>query len=314
MIGFIFIMLAIVLGAVLIGKRKVVNDGLEVNHGAGIVGGVFLVAGLIFLALSMFVVVPPKNVGIPVALGRPSGHSVDNGLHVVAPWTSVENVDATIKTVTLDANLGEWNGNHCTSVTVRLANQTTACLDVTLQWRLDPNVDITQLWKDYRGKNDDLVGNLQNVVVRELRRSANEVFATYNPLSVLNPNNDVPKQTAEQLNTEVLNGLRGFLPGGVHVDTVFISVVHYDATTQQKLNGYAQALADTQIATQQKLTAQQQKLANDQLAVSSSNDPGVMYQNCLNLLKDLAAKGQLVGLPPTFNCGGGNTPVIVGGK
>lgn len=79
------------------------------------------------------------------------------------------------------------------------------------------------------------------------------------------------------------------------------------------LNGFAQALADTQIATQQKLTAEQQKLANDFLAAASSNDPGVKYQNCLNLVKDLAAKGQLQNLPPTFNCGGpDSTPVIVG--
>ncbi len=106
--------------------------------------------------------------------------------------------------------------------------------------------------------------------------------------------------------------MKSHVDSGIVVDTLRISLVHFDDTTQGKLNGFAQALADTQIATQQKLTAEQQKQANDLLAAASSNDPGVKYQNCLNLLKDLAAKGQLQNLPPTFNCGDATAPVIIG--
>jgi hypothetical protein len=97
------------------------------------------------------------------------------------------------------------------------------------------------------------------------------------------------------LATATVADMRATVDKGIVVDTLLISVVHYDDVTQQKLNGYAQALADTQIATQQKLTAEQQRLANEKLATASSNDAGVKYQNCLNLIKDLAAKGQLAG-------------------
>lgn len=118
--------------------------------------------------------------------------------------------------------------------------------------------------------------------------------------------------TTDSLAGSALGEMKSHVDAGIVVDTLRISVVHYDDTTQAKLNGFAQALADTQITTQQKLTAEQQKLANDLLAAASSSDPGVMYQNCLSLVKDLAAKGQLQNLPPTFNCGGAAGPVIIG--
>jgi hypothetical protein len=74
------------------------------------------------------------------------------------------------------------------------------------------------------------------------------------------------------------------------------------------------ALAETRIATQNRATAEQKALANKALATQVSVcDPGVQYQNCLNLIADLAARGQLGQLPPTFNCGDPRSQVIVNG-
>jgi hypothetical protein len=72
-------------------------------------------------------------------------------------------------------------------------------------------------------------------------------------------------------------------------------------------------LAGDADAEQKKKTAEQTKLANDILAGSSAaKDPGVQYQNCLDMIRELANKGQLEHLPPTFNCGSSSTPAIVG--
>jgi hypothetical protein len=243
-------------------------------------------------------------VGVVNTFGR-ADQSLPNGWHWVRPWSSIETVDATVKNINLDND-----AKNC--VTVRLANQTTACVDLTLQWNIDQHANANELWQRYRGTNDDVVGNVgKNVVERELRRSLNVVFEKYNPLAVLTGQGPANLSTGD-LAAQALALMKSSVDPGIQIDTLLISVVHFDDITQQKLNGYAQALADTQIATQQKLTAEQQKLANDQLAVGSSNDPGVKYQNCLNLLKDLAAKGQLQNLPPTFNCSESTTPVIVG--
>jgi regulator of protease activity HflC (stomatin/prohibitin superfamily) len=289
------------------------TDTKLARRGAMVLAVVLGVLGLTIMFLDSYTIIPARNVGVVNTFGN-ANRALDNGWHWVAPWSSVEQIDATVKTVTLDADLGQWAQGVCTGVTVRLANQTTACLDITIQWNLDQRANVNELWQRYRGANDDLIGNIQNnVVIRETRRAANLEFADYNPLVALNPDNKATVKTADQLNTETLAKLRTFVDPGISIDTVFISVTHYDAVTQQKLNGYAQALADTQIATQQKLTAEQQRLANEKLASSTAtDDPGVLYQNCLNLVFSLAAKGQLQNLPPTFNCGGSSTPVIVG--
>jgi regulator of protease activity HflC (stomatin/prohibitin superfamily) len=272
---------------------------------ATVVGVVLLGIGLATLVMDSFTIVPARNVGVQVTFGK-AERTLSNGFHWVKPWSSIETVDATVQ------NINRASDTHDCPV-VRLANQTTACVDVTVQWNIDQHANTNELWQRYRGTNDNVVGNVgRNVVERELRRSLNVVFETYNPLAVLS--GQVPTQTTDDLASRALSEMRSHVDAGIVIDTVRISVVHYDEVTQGKLNGYAQQLADTQIATQAKLTAEQQKLANDLLAAASSKDPGVMYQNCLNLLKDLAAKGQLQNLPPTFNCSLSSTPVIVGQK
>lgn len=311
MFWFIAGIVLVIVGAALFAARKKLagNPGdrdYEPGLGRAALGvGLFLIfAGLFTVVWDSFTIVPARNVGVVNTFGKAEG-ALDNGFHWVKPWSSVETIDATVQNINLSAD-----AKNC--ITVRLANQTTACVDVTVQWNIDQKANANELWQRYRGNNDDVVGNVgRNVVERELRRSLNVVFETYNPLSVL-AGGATPQVKTDDLAASALGEMKSHVDAGIVVDTLRISVVHYDDTTQQKLNGFAQALADTQIATQQKLTAEQQKQANDLLAAASSNDAGVKYQNCLNLLKDLAAKGQLQNLPPTFNCGSDPTPVIVG--
>lgn len=283
------------------------DEALTARRVALGVGLVLGVCGLFILVLDSFTIVPARNVGIVNTFGK-AEQALDNGFHWIKPWSSVETIDATVQNINLSSD-----ARNC--ITVRLANQTTACVDTTVQWNIDQHANANELWQRYRGTNDDVVGNIgRNVVERELRRSLNVVFETYNPLAVLAAGGGNPQVKTDDLAARALAEMKSHVDPGIIIDTMRISLVHFDETTQGKLNGYAQALADTQIATQQKLTAEQQKLANNLLAASSSNDPGVKYQNCLNLLKDLAAKNQLQNLPQTFNCASEATPVIVGQK
>lgn len=302
MFAFVIGLVAVALGvgALLYGMSL---PGASERKGARAVAGMLLVLGLLIVAWDSFTVIPARNVGIVNNFGN-AGQALDNGFHVVPPWSSVETIDATVQNINLASD-----SKNC--ITVRLANQTTACVDVTVQWNIDQHANANELWQRYRGNNDDVVHNVgSNVVERELRRSLNVVFESYNPLAVLS--GAAPTIKTDDLATKALAEVRAHVDTGIIIDTVRIPLVHFDDVTQAKLNGYAQALADTQIATQQKLTAEQQKLANDALAASqSTRDPGVLYQNCLNLVKDLAAKSQLQNLPPTFNCGDPKTQVIV---
>jgi len=313
MAWFIIGIVLVAVGVALFAARKRAAGNPEgrnyepgIKTAAAAIGVVLFVLGIFTIVWDSFTIVPARNVGVVNTFGKAEG-ALENGFHWVKPWSSIETIDATVQNINLSSD-----AHNC--ITVRLANQTTACVDVTVQWNIDQHANANELWQRYRGNNDDVVGNVgRNVVERELRRSLNVVFETYNPLSVL-ASGDKPNISTDDLANRAVGEMKAHVDAGIVIDTLRISVVHFDDTTQQKLNGYAQALADTQIATQQKKTAEQQKAANDLLAAASSNDPGVKYQNCLNLLKDLAAKGQLQNLPPTFNCGETTTPVIVGQK
>lgn len=267
------------------------------------IGVMFL--GGIAIFFDSYTVIPARNVGIQVTFGK-AERTLSNGFHWVKPWSDIEKVDATVQNL----NLASDSGN---CITIRLQNQTTACVDVTLQWNIDQHANANELWQRYRGKDDKVVENIgRNVVERELRRSLNVVFENYNPLAVLS--GQATTTTTDALANKALIEIRDHVDIGIVIDTLRIPLVHYDAVTQEKLNGYAQALADTQIATQARLTAEQQRLSNQALAQAASSDPGVMWQNCLNLVKELATRNQLQFLPATFNCTGGSAPVIVGGK
>jgi regulator of protease activity HflC (stomatin/prohibitin superfamily) len=270
--------------------------------------GVMALGGLMVF-FDSYVIIPARNVGIVNTFGKAEA-TLDNGWHWVKPWSSVEHVDATVQNINLDQDT-----KNC--IAVRLQNQTTACIDVTLQWNIDQHANANNLWQSYRGPDGNVVAHVgKNVVERELTRALGNVFTNYNPLVVLSdPNNKQP--SADELAKQALDQMRQFVDPGIVVSSLLIPTggIHYDDVTQQKLNAFAQALADTQIAIQNKLTAEQQKLANDLLAAASSNDPGVKFQNCLNLIKDLAAKNQLQNLPQTFNCSEGSaTPVILNAR
>lgn len=275
----------------------------------GLIGFVLLFLAGLIVTLDSVAKVPPRNVGVQIHFGK-AVKALPNGWHIIPPWDSVEKIDASVQTMIRTSD----NNGSC--ITVRLANQTTACVDVTTQWNIDHNGDVVGLYNKYRSGSGVFHNVERNVVERKLAQQVlPDVFANFDPLAVITGDGK-PVVNPTSFSESALAKMRAAVDSGIVIDSVTIGLVHYDNVTQEKLNAFAQALADTRIATQNKLTTAQQKLANDNLVAASSSDPGVKYQNCLNLIKDLAAKNQLANLPATFNCNeaGSSTPVIVGQK
>lgn len=295
------------------GNKRAVEDAKALRLGMVVVGFVAVIGGAFTIFMDSFHIVDAKNVGVVTTFGKATD-TLDNGWAWVAPWSNVTEIDGTNQNINMDKDeVGKKEGvENC--VTVRLANQTSACVDLTLQWHISGQADANTLYQAYRGQTDDFVDRIRNnVVKRELINALNGVFEIYNPLAVLTGGSAGADNG--KLTTDTIARMRAGLDKGVVLDKLLISFIHFDDVTQAKLNAFAQALADTQIASQQKQTAAQQKAANDLLAAASSNDPGVKYQNCLNLIKELAAKNQLGQLQQGgFMCSSGSAPVIVGGK
>jgi len=79
-----------------------------------------------------FTTVSTKNVGIVTTFGATTGH-LSNGAHMIAPWSKVTEMDAAIQTDSYtDAD------HNC--LKVRIGNQQTACVSVSIRWRIDPNM------------------------------------------------------------------------------------------------------------------------------------------------------------------------------
>ena len=101
-----------------------------------------LVAGLVggtIIALAITVMVPARTVGVVTAFGKPTG-TLPNGLHVIKPWEKVEKMDASLQT-------NRYSGDS--AIGVRLANQSEAKADASIQWQLREE-DAERMYLDYR--------------------------------------------------------------------------------------------------------------------------------------------------------------------
>jgi hypothetical protein len=117
------------------------------------IGVAVLAVGLIVLAFDSFTIVPTRNLAVQTSFGKPTG-TLRNGFHPAAPWSDIHTFDATIQTLKMSADDTKDQGDP---ITVRLANAATAKVDVTVQWQIDPDADITQLYLDFR--DFDNIGN-----------------------------------------------------------------------------------------------------------------------------------------------------------
>lgn len=231
---------------------------------------VAVVAGVItlfVLILGSTTIVSARNIGVVTTFGRPGG-TLSNGLHWKAPWQSVTEMNGTIQ---IDNHTGEY------ATTVRLGNNSTAFVDNSVRWRIQPAA-ADELFLDYR----DFENVRDNLVTRELRAALNEVFADFDPLA---PEN-VEGANVQALGDEVAEKLRAKVGGQIEILNVIVPLVNYDEATQERINALNVEKANTRIAEQRAKTAEAEARANEILAASVSNDPNVLVSKCLDAARE----------------------------
>jgi regulator of protease activity HflC (stomatin/prohibitin superfamily) len=229
-----------------------------------------VVAGVIALfvvILGSTTIVSARNVGVVTTFGRPSG-TLSNGLHWKAPWQSVTEMDGTIQ---IDNHTGE------SATTVRLGNNSTANVENSVRWRIQPAA-ADELFLDYR----QFANVRDNLVTRELRAALNEVFADFDPLA---PEN-VEGANVQALGDKVAETLRAKVGGQIEIINVIVPLVNYDQATQDRINALNVEKANTRIAEQRAKTAAAEAKANEILAASVSNDPNVLVSKCLDAARE----------------------------
>lgn len=260
-------------------------ESAVIGFGAAILCGFLAV---MFLAWSCLTIVSTRNVGIVTSFGKPVG-TLSNGIHVKWPWQHVPELNGTIRT---DSQTGGFQDGKCQNGTpVRLANNSTACVDNTIRWRIQPAAG-DALFRDYI--NDSNIRD--SLVTRELNATLNAVFASYNPLS---PDAASGPKLGD-LSDQVTKLLQQKIGAQIEIQNVIISIVHFDQQTQDKINAYQAQIANTRIAEESQKTAAAQAEANRILADSVSRDPNVLVSRCLDLINS----GKQ--LPVGFQCIPGN--------
>lgn len=291
--------------APLIGKSAVDYSKDRVTLGNRIGAGVVFGIAALFLLLSSVKFVGTQDIGVITSFGHPSG-AMSNGLHWKAPWEQVTVLDGKIQTDTYASNADGSTQQNAQGgcISVRIARQATACVNLSIRWQNDKN-GIDYLFRNFHDNE-----NIRDKVIhRDLQTAVNVAFAKYDPLG-LNANGDSTQPTNTQLADTVLSEMKDQVGQYLDVQSIYIPIFNFDQNTQARLNLLQQQVAQTRVAQQAELTAQAQAAANKALAASVSNDPGVLVSKCLDILSEAVQKGQA--LPAGFSCfGNTNTSIAV---
>lgn len=219
------------------------------------------------LVLGSTTIVSTRNIGVVTTFGRPSG-TLSNGLHLKAPWQNVTEMNGTIQ---IDNHTGD------SATTVRLGNNSTAYVDNSVRWRIQPAA-ADELFLDYR-EFDNVRDNL---VTRELRAALNEVFADFDPLAPENSEG----ANVQALGDDVAAKLRAKVGNQVEILNVIVPLVNYDEATQSRINALNVEKANTRVAEQRAKTAEAEARANEILAASVSENPNVLVSKCLDAARE----------------------------
>lgn len=233
---------------------------------AGIGVGATTLAIIVGLMAS-FTIIQPRSVGINVAFGKPVA-TLENGFHVIAPWSKVEKLDLAIQN-------DIYNGDN--TVSVRLANSSQAKVDASIQWQLKAE-GAEEAFMDFR--SFDAIKS--NIVDRNFRAALNEVMAGYDPLTFTDTGDNT--QDLAAIADDVKTAMEDKAGDTITVRSVTIPIINYDESTQKRIDELQTETAKTRIAEQKQDTARAESEANDMLTDSLTSD--VLTSKCLDIIAD----------------------------
>lgn len=243
----------------------------DVQFLAFIAGAIALILTFVFFISASANIVGTRQVGIVTNFGKPTGETLSNGLHWLAPWKKVEEMDAAIQN-------DVYNGDS--RVQVRLGNNSTALADVNIRWQIKQDA-ADELFRQYK-----TFGNVRsNLIERNLRTALNEAFTKFDPLA----GEPLPGQPRVDLNSVTQNALalmRDKSGDQVEIIDLSIPVIDYDDNTEQRINAINAARAETTKAEQDAKTAEQRAAAAKVLANQPVPNLSIAIAACVNKMAE----------------------------
>lgn len=233
-----------------------------------IIGGAFMVVALIITVFTSTTIVQPRELGVKVALGKPTGEVLGNGFHLKAPWEKIEKLDGAVQN---DVYTGE------SSIPVRLGNNGRATIDASIQWQLKSD-DAMVVFLDYK----TFKGIQSNLVDRNFNAALNEVMGTYDPLTYIDPAEG--GQDLGKLADAVKKKMQSVVGTQIDIRSVTLPIINFDDPTQGRINELQAETAKTRVAQQKKQTSTAEAEANRILQASIT--PETLTSKCLDIVAE----------------------------
>ena len=262
----------------------------------GVVAVVAAFLGLLVLGVSTYSPVGTSDTGIVTSFGHTDG-DLGPGNHWTAPWQNVTIWDHSVQRLAFE-------GNNC--LQIRIAQQQSACLDVIVFTRLDPQAADAQFQK-YKTFPRVQAALFSRGVVTSFY---NDVFEHYNPVLLASQQNG--GTTIAGLTRQVLHNLRTAYANQAFIVSLNSGQIRYDSQVEQALQSVVKATANVNVQKQNATAASYQHAAAAKLAQSGSLTPAVVEQICITTTQQILQAGGT--LPPAWTCTGSGGGVIVNGS
>lgn len=254
------------------------------------VGMVAAVLGVLILLFSGIRSVPVKSVGVLTSFGHVEG-DLTPGFHWELPWKTANILPETIQTTT-------FNGKDC--LNVRIGGQQNACLDATIQWQVKDSA-APQLFNNYDTSGTNVLDTISTaVVIREFESVVNQTLGDYNPIADVAQNAQSGNSLFSTFGPKVQRTMRQDIGSQINVIRVIMPILHYDSSTQGRLNTIQATYAEAAIAQEQIVVNDAQAKAN--AAIVNNVSSNVLVYECLQLVQSAAKMSYP--LPAGFSCFG----------
>lgn len=248
-----------------------------------------LAGGMLFL--SSLASVGANEVGIITNFGRWAG-TADAGLHMVAPWSSVD----TFPTRNQKSIRDQADGNY-PCIPVKLDGGASACIDATILYTIDDSHAETlwRGWGSFAKLNEDLIN-------RSTDDAAGLVYGRYTAEAATSGAN---RQAITDAITGVLAGKLN--SSGVRLESVTLGDIHLPREVQDRINNILEA--DSRVIVAEKEKAKATAEAEAAKARQIGLTPQALIKECLDAAREIK--------PAYFDCGlgqSGQQPSVILGR
>lgn len=268
---------------------------------AGASGGL-LALGALFAALSSFYAQDTGDASVIVSwTGDILGQEITPGLHVKAPWSTVETFNVRNQQVVFAGKQAttDYTGGSALGpdITVQDADGVASDIDIAVRYSIRPD-QVTTIYRQFR----DETNFVSQFVTQDIRSTVRDAPNSFTMLQLITKRAEV--------NTAIQTALEQRWKGtGVTVDSVSLQQITPPASVtaayaaaqnaQIKVTTEQNNLKAAQVSAQQQVVQAEAKAkANDTLNRSLTTN--VLKQNYIDTLSKLAASGNVVVVPEGF--------------